>query len=47
MPADMTYKEWYSKYMDEKGMSVKRKAFDKTIKNGTLDLEVDNCTYVC
>lgn len=36
VPADMTYKEWYSKYVDEKGKSVKRKAFDKTIKNGTI-----------
>ena len=36
VPADMTYKEWYSKYVDEKGKSVKRKAFDKAIKNGTI-----------
>ena len=42
--ADMTYKEWYSKYVAEKGKSVKRKAFDKIIKNGTIDSEVDNWT---
>ena len=44
VPADMSYNDWYSKYVDEKGKSVKRKAFDKTIKNGTIDSEVDNWT---
>lgn len=44
VPADMSYKEWYSKYVDEKGKSVRRKAFDKTIKNGIIDSEVDSWT---
>ncbi|MDS3356231.1 minor capsid protein, partial [Streptococcus pneumoniae] len=28
VPADMTYKEWYSKYVDGNRESIKRKAFD-------------------
>ncbi|MDG7095109.1 minor capsid protein [Streptococcus pneumoniae] len=36
VPADMTYKEWYSKYVDGNRESIKRKAFDKTIKDGII-----------
>ena len=45
VPADMSYKEWYSKYVDGNKESIKqRKAFDKTIKNGIIDSEVDKWT---
>lgn len=39
VPADMTYKEWYSKYVDEKGKSVKRvKKVHANKKTNVLDL---------
>lgn len=42
VPADMTYKEWYSKYVDEKGKSVKRvKKTPVAKKTNVLDLSKD------
>nr|DAU10534.1 MAG TPA: minor capsid protein [Caudoviricetes sp.] len=42
VPADMTYKEWYGKYVDEKGKSVKRvKKAPVAKKTNVLDLSKD------
>ena len=42
VPADMSYDEWYSKYVDEKGKSVKRvKKTPATKKTNVLDLSKD------
>ena len=42
VPADMSYKEWYSKYVDEKGKSVKRvKKAPVAKKTNVLDLSKD------
>lgn len=42
VPADMTYKEWYSKYVDEKGKSVKRvKKAPAAKKTNVLNLSKD------
>ncbi|MHA3042143.1 minor capsid protein [Streptococcus sp. 517s] len=42
VPADMSYKEWYGKYVDEKGKSVKRvKKAPVAKKTNVLDLSKD------
>lgn len=42
VPADMSYKEWYSQYVDEKGKPVKRvKKTPATKKTNVLDLSKD------
>lgn len=37
----MTNKEWYSKYVDNREF-IKHKIFEKAIKNGIIDLEIED-----
>lgn len=41
-PADMTNKEWYSKLVDNNREFIKRKIFEKIIKNSIIDLEIED-----